>query len=102
MLGAEKVPTFGRSGLFVGVAYLRLTVHVLFTASGVVNEQVVPVMLNRFPLLIVRLSEVICSEDAPVFVIVTTLVTGARGLGMVKVRVRTPRIVESVPFVAAV
>jgi hypothetical protein len=38
----------------------------------------------------------------PVFVIVTTLVTGVRPAGIVKVRVRAPRTVPSVPFVAAV
>ena len=38
----------------------------------------------------------------PVFVIVTTLVTGVRPAGIVKVRVRAPRTVASVPLVAAV
>jgi hypothetical protein len=38
----------------------------------------------------------------PVFVIVTTLVTAARPAGIVKVRVRTPAAVTSVPLVAAV
>jgi hypothetical protein len=37
-----------------------------------------------------------------VFVTVTTLVTGARGDGIVKVRVRTPKTVVSAPFVALV
>jgi hypothetical protein len=89
-------------GGVVGVAYLRLTVHVPFTASGVVNEQVVPVRLNVLPIRFVTVSDVICNGDAPVFVTVTTLVTGARGLGIVKVRLRPRSPVESVPFVAAV
>jgi len=85
-----------------GVAYLRLTVHVPPTASGVVNEQVVPVRLNVLPIRFVTVSDVICNGDPPVFVTVTTLVTGARGLGMVKVRVRPKSPFESVPLVADV
>lgn len=87
----------------VGVAYRTLTVQVPPGASGVVNEQVVPVMLYKPPILIVRVSAVICNGTvALVFVSVTTLVTGARGVGMVKVRVRTPKTVLSVPLVAEV
>jgi hypothetical protein len=80
-----------------------LTVHALPGASGVVNEQVVPVTLYNPPILIDRVSAVICNGTvALVLVIVTTLVTGARGVGIVKVRVRTPKTVVSVPFVAEV
>src|SRR5256885_10915805 len=49
-----------------------------------------------------RFSAVICTGKAPVLVTVTTLVTGARGDGIVNVRVRTPATVPSVPLVAAV
>ena len=79
-----------------------LTVHVAAGASGVVNEQVVPVMLYSPPVLRARASAVICSEPVPVLVMVTTLVTGARGVGIVNVSVRTPSTVPSVPFVAEV
>src|SRR5437899_1317233 len=75
-------------------------VHVPADASGVVSEQVVPVKLNLPPRLTDRVSAVIWSEPAPELVTVTTLVTGARGVGIVKVRVRTPKTVVSVPFVA--
>jgi hypothetical protein len=85
-----------------GVLYVMLKVHVAFGASGVVNEQVVAVTLNRFPVFSGRLSAVIRSEPVPVFVTVTTLVTAARGDGMVNVRVRTPATVDSVPLVAEV
>jgi hypothetical protein len=91
----------GIPGRVAGVAYLTLTVQVPPAARGVVNEQVVPVMLYRPPMLIDRVSAVICT-GAPVAVIVTTLVTAARGVGMVNVRVRTPATVPSVPLVAAV
>src|SRR5882762_2280366 len=85
-----------------GVAYLTLTVHVPPIASGAVNEQVVPVTLYKPPMLIVRTSSVIRSGAAPVLVTVMTLVTGARGAGIVNVRVRMPRSVPSVPLVAEV
>jgi hypothetical protein len=81
------------------VAYLTLTLQAAPGANAVVNEHVVPVTLNRV-LFAVMVSAVICSGAVPVFVIVTTLVTAARGVGIVNERVRTPRIVESVPFVA--
>jgi hypothetical protein len=85
-----------------GVAYLTLTVHVPRGASGVANEQVVPVTLYKLPILIVRTSCVICSGAAPVLVTVMTLVTGARGAGIVNVRVGVPEGVPSVPLVAEV
>src|SRR5207253_3399536 len=54
-------------------------------------------------MLIVSASSVICSGVAPALVTVTTLVTGVRGDGIVKVRVRTPRSpVPRVPLVAEV
>jgi len=49
-----------------------------------------------------RFSAVICTGAVPLLVTVTTLVTGARGDGIVKVRVRTPNTVASVPLVAEV
>jgi hypothetical protein len=49
-----------------------------------------------------RVSPVIVRLAVPVFVTVTTLVTGARGVGIVNVRVRTPATVVSVPLVAEV
>jgi hypothetical protein len=79
-----------------------LTVHVPAGASGVVNEQVVAAMLYLAPMLTTRFSAVIWREPAPVFVIVTTLVTGGRPAGIVNVRVRTPTTVLNVPFVAEV
>ena len=85
-----------------GVAYLTLTVHVPPTASGVVNEQVVAGTEYKPPMLIVRTSSVIRSGAAPVLVTVMTLVTAARGAGIVNVRVRMPRGVPSVPLVAEV
>lgn len=100
-MATVNAPTFGKNGRVPGVAYLTLTVHVPPGASGVVNEHVVPVTLKR-ALFAVMLSAVTCSDAVPVFVIVTTLVTAARGDGIANERVRTPRIVESVPFVAEV
>jgi len=85
-----------------GVAYLTLTVHAARGASGTVNEQVLAVTLYKPPMLIVRASSVICSGAAPVLVTVMTLVTAARGVGIVKVRVRMPRTVPSTPLVAEV
>jgi hypothetical protein len=49
-----------------------------------------------------RVSAVICTGPAAELVIVTTLVTAALGVGIVNVRVRTPRTVPKVAFVAAV
>src|SRR5882672_2605585 len=49
-----------------------------------------------------RFSAVIVKGAAPELVTVTTLVTGARGDGIVNVRARTPNTVPSVPLVAAV
>jgi len=49
-----------------------------------------------------RFSAVICKGKAPVLVTVATLVTGARGVGIENVSVRTPATVVSVPLVAEV
>ena len=59
-----------------------LAVHAAPGASGTVNEQVFAVTLKN-EVLSVMVSAVICNGAAPVFVIVTTLVTGARGDGIV-------------------
>jgi len=79
-------------------------VHVLPappTANGVVYEQVVPVMLYGPPTPS-NISAVIASGLPPVFLTVTLLVTAARDAGIVKVNVRTPAKVDSVPLVAPV
>src|SRR2546430_12529225 len=102
-LATPSAPTSGNAGCVTGVAYVTLTVHVPAGASGVVNEQLVPVTLYSPPMLIVSASSVIVSGVVPALLTVTTLVTGARGDGIVKVRVRTPRSpVPRVPLVAEV
>jgi hypothetical protein len=53
-------------------------------------------------MLTARVSPVICKEPLPVFVMVSTLVTETRGVGIVNVRVRTPATVDNVPLVARV
>jgi hypothetical protein len=100
-LATVRTPRFGKNGRVPGVAYRTLTVHVPPGASGVVNEHVVPVTLKR-ALFAVMLSAVTCSGAVPVFVMVTTLVTAVRDAGTLKVSVRTPRKVASVPLVAEV
>jgi len=70
-------------------------------ASGVVSEQVVPARVKAVESTVIA-SCVICSGPVPVFVIVTTLVTGARGVGVVKVRCGIPKSLDRVPFVADV
>src|SRR5882762_1007740 len=83
-----SAPTSGSAGRVAGVAYVTLTVHVPPTASGDVNEQVLPVTLYKPPKLSVSTSSVICSGAVVlVLVTVTTLMTGARGDGIVNVRV---------------
>jgi hypothetical protein len=79
-----------------------LTEHVPPGASGVVNEQVLPVMEYRPPILMERASAVICRLAPPVLVMFTTLVTAARGVGIVKFNVVRAPVVVSVPLVAAV
>lgn len=85
-----------------GVAYRMLIVQLPPGASGVVNEQVVPVELNNMFKRPVTVSAVICRLPAPVLVIVTTLVTGARGVGMVSVNTLPRTVLVSVPLVAEV
>ena len=102
MLTIDSAPISGSTGRVAGVAYLILIVHVPPTASGDAVKQFVPVMLYKPPMLTGSVSAVIVNGAVPVFVTVTTLVTGARGAGIVKVRVRTPSTVPSVPFVAEV
>ena len=85
-----------------GVAYVMLIVQVPPGASGVVNEQVVPVELNSVFRRPATVSAVICRLPAPVLVIVTTLVTGARGVGMVNVNTLPRNVVVRVPLVAEV
>jgi len=85
-----------------GVAYVTLTVHVPPPASGVVKEQEFAVTEYNPPMLSRRFSAVICTGAVPLLVTVTTLMTGARGDGIVKVRVRTPNMVVSVPLIAEV
>src|SRR2546430_4576501 len=77
-------------------------VHVPLIARGVVNEQVVADTVYKPPMLTRRFSAVICKGAAPVLVTVITLVTAARDVGIVNVRVRTPSTVPSVPLVAEV
>lgn len=101
-MAAVSSPRSTKVGCVVGVAYRMLTVHVPAGANGVVNEHVVPVTPYKPPMFTARVSVVICNGPAPVLVIVTTLVTGARGDGMVKVRVRPTPAPLNVPFVADV
>jgi hypothetical protein len=79
-----------------------LTVQVPFAASGDNVVQVCAEMLYSPPKLIANVSAVIASGPAPVLVTVTTLVTAARGVGIVKVSTRTPSTVDRVPLVALV
>ena len=95
-------PRSRNNGRTAGVAYLILTVHVALEARGDAAVQVCPVMLYRPPKLRVRVSAVINSGPVPVLVMVTTLVTGARGVGIVNVNTRTPKKETRVPLVAEV
>jgi len=102
LLRTNSDPTSGSAGRVAGVAYLTLKVHVPPTASGVAKEQVFAVTEYNAPTW-TRFSAVIAKGAVPVLVTVTRLVTGERGVGIVKVRVRTPRSpVVSVPLVAEV
>src|SRR5207248_3279422 len=100
LLRTASAPTSGSAGRVAGVAYVTLKVHVPLIASVVV--QVPGATEYSPPMLTKRFSAVIVKGAVPVLVTVTTLVTEARGLGIVKVRVRTPNTVVSVPLVAAV
>jgi hypothetical protein len=105
LLKTAAVPRCGSNGGggATGVAYVMLIVQVAPGAS--VAPQVVPVKLNNVfarpatdsPMIVTGVVAAV-----PLFVIVTTLVTGVRPVGIVKVRVRTPRTVASVALVAAV
>src|SRR2546423_5951414 len=97
-----SAPTSACAGRVPGVAYVTLTVHAPPTASGDVNEQVVPVTLYKPPKFNVSTSPVIYSGALPVLVTVTKLMTGARGDGIVNVTVGMPRIGARVPLVAEV
>ena len=87
MFATLRAPRLGKSGRTGGVAYLTLTVHAPLTASGVVNEQVVPVEVNGAPNKPDTVSAVIDTGAVPVLVTVTTLVTAARGAGIVNVKI---------------
>src|SRR6266480_6299816 len=102
LLRTASAPTSGSAGRAAGVAYLTLKVHVPPTASGVVKEQVFAGTVYKPPMLTRRFSAVIAKGAVPVLVTKTTLVTGARTVGIVKVKVRTPATVVSVPLVAEV
>ena len=80
-----RVPRRAVVGRVAGVAYRTLMVHVPFEASGVVQLFATrEKLVFRIP---ATLAPVMDSVPAPVFVIVTTLVTAARFAGMVKVKV---------------
>ena len=102
LLATVAKPRLGNPGLVTGVAYLMLIVQAPPGASGVVKEQVVPVELNSVLNKPVIVSAVICRLPAPVLVIVTTLVTGARGVGIANVSTLPRMVVVRVPFVAEV
>ena len=72
-----------------------------FAASGEVKEHVVPATLKNAALALM-VSSVICSGPVPVFCIVTTLVTAARGFGIVNVKVLMPNTLARVALVAEV
>ena len=101
-MAAVNSPRSTAGGCTAGVAYVMLTVHTPAGASGVVNEHVFAVTLYKPPMLSGSASAVICNEPAPVLVMVTTLVTGARGDGMAKVSVRASPAPLNVAFVADV
>src|SRR5256886_2976208 len=100
LLRTASAPTSGSAGRVAGVAYLTLKVHVPPPGTGAVQ----PFAVTEYnpPMLTRRFSAVICTGAVPLLVTVTTLVTGARSVGIVKVRVRTPATVPSVPLVAEV
>src|SRR2546427_5643427 len=101
-LTTASAPISGSPGGLAGVASPTLKVHVPPTASGVVKEQVFAGTVYKPPTLSRRFSAVICKGALPLLVTVTTLVTGARGAGIVNVKVGTPSTLPSVPLVAEV
>jgi hypothetical protein len=111
LLVTAAVPRWGAvgGGGAAGVAYVTLIVQVVPGASVAGNvpaPQVVPVKLNNVFAIPATDSAVIATgvlPAAPLFLIVTTLVTGARGVGIVKVRVCSPATTaQHVALVAAV
>jgi hypothetical protein len=110
LLATAAVPATereGGGGGATGVAYLTVIVQVAPGAS--VAPQELAVKLNNpdpFPIPATVSPVIVTAVGAlaavPVFVIVTTLLTGVRPAGIVKVRVRTPPTVASVALVAAV
>ena len=108
MLKTAAVPRWGISGGggATGVAYVMLIVQVAAGASVAGGTgQVVPVKLNNVFAIPFTDSSVIVTgvvPAAPLFLIVTTLVTGVRPAGIVKVRVCWPPTTPSDPLVAAV
>ena len=108
LLKTAAVPVWGLpgGGGASGVAYVMLIVQVAPGFSGAGNvPQVLPVKVNNVFALPFTDSAVIVTgvvPAAPLFLIVTTLVTEARFAGIVKVRTRAPVTVASVALVAAV
>jgi hypothetical protein len=108
LLATAAVPNRARAGGgggATGVAYVMVIVQVAPGAS--VAPQVVPFKVNAVFAIPATVSPVIVTGVGAVaglalFVIVTTLVTGVRAGGIVKVRVRAPPTVASVALVAAV
>jgi len=106
LLVTAATPRWGAfaGGAATGVAYVMVIVQVAPGAS--VAPQVVLVKLNNVFAIPVTDSAVIATGvlvARPLFVIVTTLVTGVvRPAGIVKVSWRLPATVASVPLVAAV
>src|SRR6266403_1525925 len=96
-LTTASAPISGNPGRAAGVAYVTLKVHVPPAASGVVNEQVFRAAGTEYkpPMLTRKFSAVICKGPVPLLVTVTTLVTAARGVGIMNVRVRTPTTVTT-------
>jgi len=103
LLVTAAKPWLGVVGAATGVAYVILIVQVAPGAS--VAPQVVPVKLNKLFEIPLTDSAVIATGvlvAGPLFLIVTTLLTGGRPAGIVKVRVWTPATTPSDPLVAAV
>ena len=111
LFATAAVPRWGivGGGGAAGVAYVMLIVQVVAgatVAGSVPPPQLVPVKLNNVFEVPATDSFVIVTGEVPappLFLIVTTLVTDARGDGIVKVRVWAPfPAVCSVALVAAV
>src|SRR2546430_10967007 len=96
-LRTARAPMSGSSGRVAGVAYVTLKLHVSPVAS---EEQGFADTVYKPPMLTRRFSAVISKGAVPVLVTVITLVTEARGVGIVNVKVGTPTTLPSVPLVA--